>query len=83
MVTFVLLYLLWWWVLWWMVLAFGNRKPGPFVPGHASSAPHRPRLGFRCIVTSLVSLVTTSATVFLLDHYHEAIELWMHPVAKF
>ena len=48
--------LLWWWVLF-MVLPFGAKAPEQIEKGHATSAPERPQLLKKMLVTSLIALV--------------------------
>ena len=46
--------LLWWWVLF-MVLPFGAQAPEIIEKGHATSAPAKPRLLNKMIITSLIA----------------------------
>ena len=48
--------LLWWWVLF-MVLPFGAKAPEIVEKGHATSAPERPRLVKKMLITSVIALV--------------------------
>ena len=48
--------LLWWWVLF-MVLPFGAKAPDTSEKGHAPSAPDKPRLGKKMLITSVIALI--------------------------
>ena len=48
--------LLWWWVLF-MVLPFGAKAPDEVETGHATSAPERPNLWRKIIVTSVIAAI--------------------------
>ena len=48
--------LLWWWVLF-MVLPFGARAPETIEQGHATSAPERPRLVKKMLITSVIAAI--------------------------
>jgi predicted secreted protein len=53
----VVVYVLVWWVVIFAVLPWGNRPPRELVPGHAPSAPARPRLWLKAGVTTLAAAV--------------------------
>ena len=46
--------LLWWWVLF-MTLPFGAKAPEKVEKGHATSAPERPQLVKKMLITSLIA----------------------------
>ena len=46
--------LLWWWVLF-MVLPFGAKAPDTIEKGHATSAPEKPRLRGKMVITSVIA----------------------------
>ena len=48
--------LLWWWVLF-MVLPFGAKAPRHVEEGHATSAPARPRMVLKLVITTGLSAV--------------------------
>ena len=48
--------LLWWWVLF-MVLPFGAKAPERVGEGHATSAPAKPRMALKIIITTGLSAV--------------------------
>ena len=54
-VSGVVVYFLIWWVVLFAVLPWGVRIPDRAEPGHAQSAPMRPRLWLKAAVTSLIA----------------------------
>ncbi len=50
----VVFILLWWWVLF-MVLPFGAKAPDRIKAGHASSAPERPRILMKMLITTVIA----------------------------
>ena len=56
-VSGVVVYILLWWWVFFMTLPFGARPPEVIGRGHAASAPQRPRLLVKALVTSLIALV--------------------------
>lgn len=53
--TGFMVYVIVWWVVWFAVLPFGNRAPERPEPGHADSAPERPRLGVKAAATTAIA----------------------------
>jgi len=48
--------LLWWWVLF-MVLPFGAKAPEQIEKGHATSAPAKPNLVRKMLITSVIAAI--------------------------
>ena len=48
--------LLWWWVLF-MVLPFGAKAPETVEKGHAPSAPEKPNLGKKMLITTVIAAI--------------------------
>lgn len=48
--------LLWWWVLF-MVLPFGAKAPEVVEKGHAPSAPAKPNLAKKMVITSVIAAI--------------------------
>ena len=46
--------LLWWWVFL-MTLPFGSEAPDAIEPGHATSAPAKPMLWRKAVITTLIA----------------------------
>ncbi len=56
-----------WWLVLFMVLPFGARPPEKVEPGMADSAPERPRLGVKMLVTTVIALILTFAIDWIAD----------------
>lgn len=54
-VTGVAIYFVVWWTVLFAVLPWGSRPPDTVEPGMADSAPARPRLALKFLVTTIVS----------------------------
>ena len=53
--TGILVYIIVWWLVLFTVLPWGVRPPVEPKPGHATSAPERPRMWLKAGVTSLIA----------------------------
>ena len=62
-VTFLLV----WWLVLFMVLPFGARPPDQIEPGTAPSAPARPRIGLKFLITTLIAMALTALILWLID----------------
>jgi predicted secreted protein len=56
-----------WWLVLFMVLPFGAAPPDEVEPGMASSAPARPRLALKFLITTLIALAATALILWLID----------------
>ena len=50
-----------WWMVFFITLPFGVTTPDVPEPGHAPSAPERPRLGLKALITTVVAAALTGA----------------------
>ncbi len=50
-----------WWLVFFMTLPFGVRPPDEPEPGHATSAPEKPRLWIKVAITTAIAVVITGA----------------------
>ena len=57
-------YVVVWWLVLFMVMPFGAQPPEP---GMAPSAPARPRMGLKVLITSLIALVLTGAIMWVIE----------------
>ena len=62
-VTFVIV----WWLVLFMVLPFGAQPPDRIEPGMAPSAPARPRMGLKILVTTLIAIALTAVIFWVID----------------
>ena len=60
-VTGLVTYLIIWWLVLFMVLPWGNRPNESPKSGHVASAPARPRIGLKFLITTAIS-----ALIFLM-----------------
>lgn len=56
-----------WWLVLFMVLPFGASPPDEVEPGMATSAPAKPRIGLKFLITTLIALVVTALILWLID----------------
>jgi predicted secreted protein len=56
-----------WWLILFMVLPFGAAPPDHVEPGMATSAPARPRMIMKVLVTTLLAALVTGLIAWLLD----------------
>ena len=67
-INFIFIYLIIWWLVLFTVLPWGAHAPDNVEEGHASSAPDKPRLGLKMLITSVLTFVITAiVTYFLRD----------------
>lgn len=66
-----LIFLISWWLSWFLTLPFGAKPSEKVEPGHAASAPAKPRLlikaviatGIACVITAVIALIIESGWV--------------------
>ena len=56
-VSGIVVYLITWWVVLFMVLPLGVRTPDAPAAGHAPSAPARPRIRHKFLLTTIIAAV--------------------------
>ncbi len=57
-----------WWLVFFMALPFGVRPPDEPEPGHAPSAPERPRLAIKAAVTTAIAATLTGLAVAAVEY---------------
>ena len=65
--TLALTFLVVWWLILFMVLPFGAAPPDDVGQGHAASAPARPRMLIKILVTTLLAIGITLAIQWLVQ----------------
>jgi len=65
--TGVMTYIVIWWIVLFAVLPWGNRPPENPEPGHADSAPEKPRLLLKFGVTTIVATMVFLAVYWLIE----------------
>lgn len=63
----VVTYVCVWWLVFFMALPWGAAPPEHPEPGHATSAPERPRLLLKVLVTTVIAGIVTYGVALLLD----------------
>lgn len=61
--TFVIV----WWLVLFMVLPFGAAPPDDVQPGNAKSAPAKPRMLIKILITTLIAVILTAAAIWFLE----------------
>ena len=56
-----------WWLVLFMVLPFGAAPPDEVKPGMANSAPARPRLGLKFLLTTVIALAATALILWFIQ----------------
>ena len=56
-----------WWLVLFMVLPFGAAPPDEVEPGMATSAPARPRLALKFLVTTLIASAISALILWLIS----------------
>lgn len=65
--TTAITFLVIWWLILFMVLPFGAAPPDEVQDGHASSAPAKPRLLIKLLVTTVFAIGATFAVQWFLQ----------------
>jgi predicted secreted protein len=65
--TAALTFVIVWWLVLFMVLPFGARPPEDVQPGTAPSAPAKPRMGLKILITTLIALALTVGIAWLIE----------------
>jgi predicted secreted protein len=66
-----------WWLVFFMALPFGAEPEEHPAPGHVESAPARPRLLLKALVTTVLAALLTWGIAWLIDS--GVIDLRPHP----
>jgi len=65
--TAIMTYVIIWWTVLFAVLPWGNKPPEQPGPGHATSAPEKPRLLVKFAVTTVISAVILAGVWWLVN----------------
>ena len=65
--TGILVYVMIWWVVLFTVLPWGVKVPEEHEPGHATSAPEKPRLGLKFLVTTAIATVLWAIAYYVIE----------------
>jgi predicted secreted protein len=56
-----------WWLVLFMVLPWGAAPPDEVERGMAPSAPAKPRMGLKLLITTVIAVLLTALIVWLID----------------
>ncbi len=62
-----LIFLIAWWLAWFLTLPFGVKASEKVKPGHASSAPVKPRLKIKAATATVIAAVITAIVVVVIQ----------------
>jgi predicted secreted protein len=62
-----LVFVIIWWIVWFMALPFGVRPPAKPEPGHTPSAPEKPMLVRKALITTAIAAVIVGAIVAIVE----------------
>ena len=62
----VVFILLWWWVFF-MSLPFGVKMPDMVETGHATSAPEKPKLWWKAMISTVIALVLFAIVYWIIN----------------
>lgn len=63
----VIVYILIWWMVFFSILPFGNHPVSRPETGHAESAPAKPRIGLKMLVTTGIATVFFGIAWWIID----------------
>ena len=65
--TGLMVFVIIWWIVLFMVLPWGIRVPDKPEPGHATSAPDRPMLWRKALVTTVIASVLWAIAYYVIE----------------
>ncbi len=65
--TSALTFVIVWWLVLFMVLPFGAAPPDDIQPGNAKSAPAKPRMLIKLLITTVMAAFLTAAVIWFLQ----------------
>lgn len=65
--TGVMVYVMIWWVVLFTVLPWGIKVPEEPEPGHAASAPEKPRLARKFAITTVIATLLWGLAYYLIE----------------
>ncbi len=65
--TGAMVYVIIWWVVLFTVLPWGVRVPDETEPGHASSAPDKPMLWRKALITTVIATLLWGVAYYLIE----------------
>jgi len=62
-----LIFLIAWWLAWFLTLPFGVKTADKVEPGHAASAPVKPRLIVKAAIATVLAAIFTAIIVVVIE----------------
>ena len=62
-----LVFIIVWWLIWFIALPFGIKPPVKVEPGHASSAPDKPMLVRKALITTAITAAIVGIIVGIVE----------------
>lgn len=66
--TGVMVYIIIWWLVFFTALPFGARPPEHVEIGHADSAPEKPRLWMKALISAVIAGFIFAAVYWVIDN---------------
>ena len=66
-----------WWLVFFMALPFGVRTPDEPEPGHAPSAPIRPRVALKAAITTVIAVGITGLAAAAVEYDIVSFREWV------
>ena len=66
--TGFMVYVIVWWLVLFTVLPFGNRSPDQVEPGHAESAPEKPRMWVKVGVATVLATAIWAGIYWIIEN---------------
>ena len=57
-----------WWMVFFVTLPFGITMPETPEPGHAASAPEKPRLWLKALITTVIAVALTGLAAIAVEY---------------
>lgn len=78
--SYIVIFVCVWWIIFYMALPFGNKVTKAPEQGHADSAPTKPRLGIKFIITTIISTILTIIMVRIIEqgYLKYAVEMYIN-----
>lgn len=65
--TGVLVFVVIWWIVWFIALPFGVSPTVAPEPGHTESAPEKPRLWIKALITTAITAVLAAIAIYIIE----------------
>lgn len=56
-----------WWIVWFIALPFGVSPTEAPEPGHTESAPEKPRLWLKALITTAITVILAASVIYVIE----------------